>query len=953
MRLKKQIVIETILIITIMLMQMILPTIYSIAAEEELVTIQFEDANFYNAMTNSKSLEGKISTKDDVNLTISMSQENIDSVTAIRMSDLDIKSVSGIEYFKNLQTLDLSTNEIDDISMLASLTNLEYLTLYSNKITNINALSNLKKLRILNLNSNEISEISVLSNLTNLETLYLSNNKINNVNELAELVNLKDLDLDSNEIDSISMLSNLRNLEDLSLSNNKIEDINALSNLTNLKFLLLSGNQISNINSLSNLIGLEFLSLGYNKISNINSLSNLIKLEYLTIEGSEIRDISALSNLTNLETLYLGHNKISDISSLANLTNLRYLRLGNNEISNINSLSGLTKLEELHLDFNKVNNVSSISNLTNLNLLLSHNKIFINGKSGDIVELPQIFIEAQNESSIIYSESGLTLRNCKWSDDRNSVIVESTPASVIINLGSAYSTVLEIDENQSDNPNEDKTPEEKTEFKLGRDNNSFLHTNLEKYNKAGFIGVNNYKIPSKYYEMITKNVTEGEKEKIISREYEEWDGSCYGIAAMMGLAYYDKIDLTLIQDGIAEFYNLEEPYKNDDLLNLIQTYYLSQYLEITEENNKEYMKPLLFGLLVSGDNDYKNLENFLEDFVNTVKNEIVQFSYSYEQGGHSILACGCKELEDGSYIIKLYDMNSTNLQDTQGSFEYMTISSDFKEFDIDNRINNKNYKVLNFMKLNAYDELNIEKASENALENKNNITIGFKANSKFEIANSKNETLTYNGEDLSGNIEVLDVDLIAKGENEAELEITIPYDEKLTYKENNEKTELYVHDNTYYMSISGENIDKVTLDLDNSMKVEGENCKIQAQIDNTSGGLYEIRADVENEVQLIRDGDNIKIISEQELKNVDINELTKEEKKDLQDGISGKNIVIDGEGKITSDKKEPTNNELKDDTIAKDNLPNTGRIILITIGVILSIIIVTSHIVYRKYKNIF
>ena len=51
-------------------------------------------------------------------------------------------------------------------------------------------------------------------------------------------------------------------------------------------------------------------------------------------------------------------------------------------------------------------------------------------------------------------------------------------------------------------------------------------------------------------------------------------------------------------------------------------------------------------------NDYKNLEGFLEDLVNTTRNEIVQFQYCWwegaiKTGGHSILACGSEKLEDG------------------------------------------------------------------------------------------------------------------------------------------------------------------------------------------------------------------------------------------------------------------------------------------------------------------
>ena len=88
--------------------------------------------------------------------------------------------------------LDLSGNEISDLSPLKGLKNLEWLILYNNKITDISPLKGLTKVWSLYLSDNEISDISPLKELTNLKWLDLCyNKKITDLSPLAELTKLE------------------------------------------------------------------------------------------------------------------------------------------------------------------------------------------------------------------------------------------------------------------------------------------------------------------------------------------------------------------------------------------------------------------------------------------------------------------------------------------------------------------------------------------------------------------------------------------------------------------------------------------------------------------------------------------------------------------------------------------------------------------------------------------
>ena len=136
------------------------------------------------------------------------------SVKLLELSAKNIKQLSGLEYFTNLETLYLDSSQISDISVLSGLMNLQSLSLdYLNQISDISVLSGLTKLQTLSLAFNPISDISALSGLTKLQTLSLAFNPISDISALSGLTKLQDLGLSSNEISDISALKGLMNLK--------------------------------------------------------------------------------------------------------------------------------------------------------------------------------------------------------------------------------------------------------------------------------------------------------------------------------------------------------------------------------------------------------------------------------------------------------------------------------------------------------------------------------------------------------------------------------------------------------------------------------------------------------------------------------------------------------------------------------------------------------------------
>jgi hypothetical protein len=215
-----------------------------------------------------------------------------------------ITSLKGLEYCKNLYSLEMGLQHISDISPLASLTKLKRLELDQNR---------------------KISDITPLAGLTELEWLNLSDNMITDISPLLNLTKLKYLNLRYNQnIINISSLRNMIELEELKMAKASLNDLSPLQNLSKLKVLW-------------------FTDCGIDDISYLNNLTNLINLK---ITWSNLNDLSSLSNMKKLEWVALEENNISDISSLKDLPNLRYVRLWDNQIKNIKPLVDNTGIAE-------------------------------------------------------------------------------------------------------------------------------------------------------------------------------------------------------------------------------------------------------------------------------------------------------------------------------------------------------------------------------------------------------------------------------------------------------------------------------------------------------------------------------------------------------------------------------------------------------------------------------
>ncbi len=292
------------------------------------------------------------------------------------LSNSDLKNISFPNVFNGLSYLDLTWNQISDITPLKDLENLTHLDLGNNQITDITPLMALKKLTDLGLYKNQIKNFPEPKDLKKLTRLDLGKNRLIDITPLAELVNLTRLDLYCNPYIDIAPLEKLINLAHLDLNSNPYIDISPLKELINLAYLDLNRNPDIDISPLKELISLTHLDLGNNQLADISPLEKLINLTYLDLGNNQLSDIAALKNLNKLTHLHLYSNQIENISPLIALKNLTTLYLSFNHIKDISPFIALKNLTTLYLSFNHIKDISSLKQLTHLTHLdLSHNRV--------------------------------------------------------------------------------------------------------------------------------------------------------------------------------------------------------------------------------------------------------------------------------------------------------------------------------------------------------------------------------------------------------------------------------------------------------------------------------------------------------------------------------------------------------------------------------------------------
>lgn len=194
-----------------------------------------------------------------------------------------ITSLSALDRYPHLTSMDLSHNKLRSLAPLAQLRSLRALTVRDNLLLNF--------------------DLPGAAGLCGpfvgrgLSSLDIRSNALRHTGMLSEHADLTELILDSNCLTSLAGLAGLRQLRRLSVSHNRLSDVSdAQDAFPCLVELDLSHNRLRDVSVLASIRSLITLRLSHNRLAKLPSLSPLRCLYAVEVQHNAIEKVSVLGN---------------------------------------------------------------------------------------------------------------------------------------------------------------------------------------------------------------------------------------------------------------------------------------------------------------------------------------------------------------------------------------------------------------------------------------------------------------------------------------------------------------------------------------------------------------------------------------------------------------------------------------------------------------------------------
>lgn len=289
-----------------------------------------------------------------------ISEDEAKGVTAIDCSLANITSLVGIEYFSNLETIDLSCNKLTSLD-----------------------LSNSPKLTQVLVNNNSLQSLT-LSGLSKLVTLDCSSNKLGSI-DVSECESLESLKCNANHIGALNLKNN-KALTELQCNNNAIAQLN-----------------------LKNNVRLETLYCRKNDISVLN-VTGQAHLKNLDCSNNSLTSLNVYKN-AELETLYCASNALSSLGITANVK-LTNLDCSNNQLTALD-VSKNVLLETINCSNNALTSLDVSRNAVLNSLTCNNNSSMAKLWVKDAAQKAEITVKKDDTTVFAYNDGGINIPDAK------------------------------------------------------------------------------------------------------------------------------------------------------------------------------------------------------------------------------------------------------------------------------------------------------------------------------------------------------------------------------------------------------------------------------------------------------------------------------------------------------------------------------------------------------------
>lgn len=388
--------------------------------------VDIPDIHFKTYLITSSA----INTNNDNEIQVS---EAVAFTGTINSSNLNIKSLKGIEAFINLSALRCFGNQLETLDVSQNIV-LDELNCGQNKLTSLDVSKN-TKLTKLDCSTNQLIHLDVSKNLA-LKSLSCYLNQFSTL-DVSKNVSLDTLYCYENSLFNIDVSKNTA-LEYFDISFNKLTSIDVSKN-SNLLYLKCAGNTLANLNVSQNpyLSVLEFYD---NFITDID-ISKNVELTYFQGGNNRLSSLDVTKNI-NLWALDCYGNKLTTLDVSKN-PNLGWLLCYDNKLTSLD-VSKNTMLSSLDCSTNL---------LQTLNVKNGHNSNVYNFSTIDNPLLACIQVDDVNYSNTNWKKKDVIASyNTNCNDalavsgfEQNNIKIYPNPVKDILNFSEEVSDIKILD----------------------------------------------------------------------------------------------------------------------------------------------------------------------------------------------------------------------------------------------------------------------------------------------------------------------------------------------------------------------------------------------------------------------------------------------------------------------------------------------------------------------------
>ncbi|EME78481.1 uncharacterized protein MYCFIDRAFT_157276 [Pseudocercospora fijiensis CIRAD86] len=313
------------------------------------------------------------------------------------LHDQGLRSVYGLDDFcGGLQDMDVSGNDISYLEgapgtlrnliakncLLSSLTpwthlmNLQYLDISGNQMDNVTGLECLIHLRELRADDNNIESLDGVLGLDGLLKFRARRNKLRSLElEYSQWQRLEELDLCGNEICRVRGLHALEKLHTLRLDGNHFTvPFETGHELPNLKHLSLQDCELRRLNTVS-MPALRTLHLDRNCLATVSGIEACKQLDVLSMRCQSLRQkgqrLQILEHPLHARTMRLSGNNVPSLDLPDSLLSMQHLELASAGLQELPDDFGLKlpNLVTLNLNFNSLKDIRPLLNSQKLEKL--------------------------------------------------------------------------------------------------------------------------------------------------------------------------------------------------------------------------------------------------------------------------------------------------------------------------------------------------------------------------------------------------------------------------------------------------------------------------------------------------------------------------------------------------------------------------------------------------------